>query len=604
MPRRVPGDGRLSPYSGPEIYRIQRLGTTHTVDRYGDDLSGEHLYRFNSLGFRGADFDAAAPHRVFAFGESEAFGFGVDFDRCWPSRFVERWLDANRLDRRDVCYLNFAEAGASNGAIARAVVSQCSAAPPDLVLVHFGDPRRSEIFLDGRSWPVGPWLLDEPAARTARQAPREENLRRNLEELLDRGRHFYRFGAGSDALGPFSIETDSYFVLETLRDILLVQYFCRARGIRALATWEHIRQLDAGDVRRHPSLGPLAEQIDPGFLCDFSIWDVDGETTADRQHAGPARHDAFARALLEFHRRTAREEPASKRRDRPATASPRAASAEDRRVRAFYEKKPFNHWRSPAAAAESLEENPIVETYPDLHRLLERDRELAVLDCGCGGGWLASALALHYGAAVIGLDFSTTAVARARAVADRLGVARRARFVAGDLFELRFDGRFDLAIGLGVLHHAADARRAFEHLWRTVRPGGHVYAGLYHEPGRSVFRHHFRELLASHGEEAAFDEFRRLHPSRPDGDHLRSWFEDQVLHPRESQHTLREVCEWLAAAELELTSTSINRFGAFRRAEDLYELEADYAGRSRRALKEGRFLPGFFTFMARRPDSG
>ncbi len=594
MPRSVPGDGTLLPYSGREVYRIQRLGAPHTMAGYGDDESGEHLYRFNSLGFRGPDFDAGARHRVYAFGESEAFGFGIDFDRCWPSRFVEHWLAANGLDRRDVCYMNFADAGASNASIARSLISQCSAAPPDLVLVHFADPRRAEIFLGGRSWPVGPWLLDEPAARTAREAPEEENLRRNLRALLDRGRHYYRFAAGSDRLGVFSIESDANFLLETLRDILLVQYFCRARGIRAIATFEHVRQLSAADVRQHSGLGPLVEQIDPGFLCDFSIWDVDGESTADGQHAGPVRHDAFARAMLEFHRRGDGGEPASPRR----TPAP---SPEGRRVRAFYEQKPFNHWHTAAAAARSLGENPIAETYPDLDRLLRRQRGATTLDCGCGSGWLTNSLALHYGAEAIGLDFSLPAVARARAVAGILGVAARARFVAGDLFDLRFDGRFDLAISLGVLHHAADARRAFEHLWRTVRPGGHVYVGLYHAPGRSVFRGHFREILESGGEEAAFWEFRRLHPARRNSEHLRSWFHDQVLHPHESGHTLREICEWLAAARLELLSTSVNRFRPFIRVEELYELEADYEARSWRALREGRFLPGFFTFLARRP---
>jgi hypothetical protein len=40
----------------------------------------------------------------------------------------------------------------------------------------------------------------------------------------------------------------------------------------------------------------------------------------------------------------------------------------------------------------------------------------------------------------------------------------------------------------------------------------------------------------------------------------RSWFRDQVMHPHETQHTLREISEWLTGAGLTLQSTSINAF--------------------------------------------
>ena len=593
MPRRRIGDGRPLPYAGPELERLERLGKAYTRSTYGDDQSGERLYRFNSLGYRGADFDAGARHRIFAFGESHAFGFGLDFDRCWPSRFVDLWLAADGLDRRDACYLNFADVGASNGGIARSLVSQCFAVRPDLVLVHFGDPRRAEIFLEGRTQRIGPWLLDEPAARTARAAPKEGNLRRNLLELLERGEHFYRFAAGSLAHEAFSIDADSYFLLETLRSILLVQYFCRAQGIRAVATWEQIHQISAHDVRDHEGLGPLVDQIDPGFLADFSIWDVDGEATPEGKHAGPRRHEALARSLLDFHLRSGSLPPASPERPRPAVP-------EGRRVRAFYEEKPFNHWRSARAAADSLRRNPVAEAYPDLDRLLRSGGVRTILDCGCGSGWLTCALALHYGVEVTGLDFSLRALARARGTAGCLGVAERIRLIGGDLFELRFDGRFDLAVSLGVLHHTADTRRAFEHLRRSIHPGGHVYVGLYHEPARKTFLDYFRDLLRTEGEALAFREFRRLHPSRRKSDHVRSWFHDQVLHPHESSHTLREATEWLEAGGLELVSTSINRFQEFERTEELFTLEPAYAERAALALERGRFLPGFFTFMARR----
>lgn len=215
-------------------------------------------------------------------------------------------------------------------------------------------------------------------------------------------------------------------------------------------------------------------------------------------------------------------------------------------------------------------------------------------------GWLTNALALHYGVEATAVDFTPRALERAREVARHLGVDSRIRFIVADLLELELDESFDLVVSLGALHHTVDPRRAFDRVGRLAGPGGHVYVGLYHQPGRGPFLDHFHAILEHRGEEEAFAEFRRLHPDRGDDEHLRSWFRDQVRHPRETQHTLREVMPWLSDAGFELVSTSINRFQPFADVEELYELEAGYEARSRRALRRKRFFPGFFTFLARR----
>ena len=82
---------------------------------------------------------------------------------------------------------------------------------------------------------------------------------------------------------------------------------------------------------------------------------------------------------------------------------------------------------------------------------------------------------------------------------------------------------------------------------------------------------------------------------------LKSWFRDQVLHPHETQHTLREVCGWLAEHGLSLSSTSINRFEPIENVDSLFALEQTFGERSRQAnLTEGRYYPGFFTVLAGR----
>ena len=173
-------------YSGQDLERQAHLGQPFTQHGYGHDAN--RSYRFNRLGFRGPEFDPEARHRVYAFGESHAFGYFVDAEQCWPARFAALWAEAKGLTPRDVCFQNFADVGSANSAVARALVSQCTAAPPDLVLVHFGEHLRSEVFLDGRPHRVGAWLLED-ATREA--APPDGPLRAGYLEQIERGRSFY-----------------------------------------------------------------------------------------------------------------------------------------------------------------------------------------------------------------------------------------------------------------------------------------------------------------------------------------------------------------------------------------------------------------------------
>ena len=290
--------GGLQSYCGEEIARQQYLGQAHARHGFGDDVG--RTYRFNRLGFRGADPDPSATHRVYVFGESHAFGYFVDHEEAWPSRFLDLWREHHRLDDSTVEMLNFADPGASNASIARMVVSQCSARRPDLVLVHFADVRRSEVLLDGRPHRIGPWLLGDQAARAAREAPGD--LPATLGELIERGRSYFRH-----SLGPterwMSPVPDTTCILEALRDILLVQSFCRAQGLRLVATCDRMEDLRALAPQKHPILAPLVAALDPTTLCNFGIWSMgapgDDEAAG---HASRDRHARFARAMFDFYR--------------------------------------------------------------------------------------------------------------------------------------------------------------------------------------------------------------------------------------------------------------------------------------------------------------
>jgi len=104
-------------------------------------------------------------------------------------------------------------------------------------------------------------------------------------------------------------------------------------------------------------------------------------------------------------------------------------------------------------------------------------RGKSVLEIGCGIGkdarWLT-----ENGIDYRGLDYSLATLRLARQHFDYAGLPKR--FVNGDATSLPFpDGRFDLVMSIGVLHHVPGVERACREAVRVTKPGGSLRVMFY-----------------------------------------------------------------------------------------------------------------------------
>jgi hypothetical protein len=281
----------LKAYSGTTREHFGGNGRPHVLSTYGTDHSGTKSYHFNSLGFRGEEHDPDAAATIFVCGCSNAFGLGLNLEETWVHHFKLAYAEKRGLNASDVNVLNFSQGGASNDYITRTLLTQCSQVRPDLVVAQYAPIYRCESFVDGQPYSIGtglwgismwvrflavPWAIKSTAMRRIWQAS-GHNRRYSVESGL----------------------------ADSLRNMLLLQFYCRANGIRCVMTWSDLRRLDDEVLRDNPALAPLIAMLDPACLCNFAIRDPDilTDAAADGRHPGPATNAAFAARLLEFHDR-------------------------------------------------------------------------------------------------------------------------------------------------------------------------------------------------------------------------------------------------------------------------------------------------------------
>ena len=103
-------------------------------------------------------------------------------------------------------------------------------------------------------------------------------------------------------------------------------------------------------------------------------------------------------------------------------------------------------------------------------RLVGDWRGKKVLDLGCGGGFMAEAMAAK-GARVTGLDPAREALAAARRHAEAQGLAIDYREGQGEALPFA-DGTFDIVASCDALEHVDDLGRVLDEVARVLKPDG------------------------------------------------------------------------------------------------------------------------------------
>jgi hypothetical protein len=292
------GTSILRHYAGDRCSEhLGNAGRPHTLARYASDTTQTKRYEFNPLGFRGEGLDPAASFRLFVCGPSYAFGTGLNWEETWGYQLKLELARHQGIAAESVNLLNFSQSLASASFITRTLIGQCERVRPDLVVAHFSFCARTEIFLDQRTATITPARYPWHRRLRALRPGWKQRLARLFPGLRSIAEADLRLQAMHHYYGLY---TEELGVANTLTQILLLQAYCRSRGIACLISWNEHWLLASPRFLENPDLAPLIDLIDRHGFCPFSIADkeIQVDFGADGIHPGPRSSRAFAELLM------------------------------------------------------------------------------------------------------------------------------------------------------------------------------------------------------------------------------------------------------------------------------------------------------------------
>jgi len=260
----------------------------------------------------------------------------------------------------------------------------------------------------------------------------------------------------------------------------------------------------------------------------------------------------------------------------------------DQKVLNFYEKLPFNIYGDIDKACENIEKFDLKKVYPFLLKPVSKSE--TIIDVGCGGGWLVNSIAHKFKKDIHGIDFNPVAIDFAKKVSKKLN--NKVSYEVKNIFDYKPVLKFDLILSMGVLHHTHDCLLALDKICKFGKKNSMIYVGLYHKEGRRPFLE-FVETIKNLPEEESLNEYKKIHKLN-DEIHQKSWFRDQVLHPHESLHDLKEVLGVFKKNDYQFIGTSINNFSQANTVNEILDKEKNLYDYGKKKIQNQIYYPGFF----------
>lgn len=253
-----------------------------------------------------------------------------------------------------------------------------------------------------------------------------------------------------------------------------------------------------------------------------------------------------------------------------------------RRVQDFYEENPFPSYEGLEEFGELVNKGRHNPFTSELLKAVGYNK--LVLECGCGTGQLSHYLQLNNNH-VLGVDMTLSSLKLALEHKLRNHLPRSS-FVQMNIFDLAIkDGSFDVVISHGVLHHTADARRAFGCVARKAKPGGIVMVGLYNSYARIMTWLRSR-LVGLVGNRIDYVVRNRIQDERK----ARIWIQDQYFNPHETWHSVGEVLRWFEEEDIEFLNCYPRILGSSGEDEPEFFAASDPGSRYQRAVTQLSWL--------------
>ena len=268
------------------------LGRPKTLKVCDMDYSGTKTYAFNTLGFRGEEYDPDAGMRIFFSGCSYTFGTGLNYEETAAYKFKMLYCREFGIDPLTVNLLNFAMPGASNDYIVRTIISQCQRVKPDIAVVLFSHIDRAEYIdeeaLGERVWTVGPWWIGDEVYDHLK--PPVAEVKERIEVIRDASIGYFHYSTPANASARF------------LQNALLLQYYFERNNIPFVLHWVEFNQFEY--LQHHFALSVIAELLQKEHFIDYSdpakYW---CDKAADKAHPGPLSNANIASALFKTYKK-------------------------------------------------------------------------------------------------------------------------------------------------------------------------------------------------------------------------------------------------------------------------------------------------------------